>query len=133
MLNHNPATIGPQLMQARWCRAARAGCCRLRYFDPEGRRAGVPPDLAALVSEMTDTTTVVTLVNLSRTQPRSVIVQGGAYGEHRIESLATGGRTETVGARTFTVRLEPGAGAKLALQMRRYVEAPTITLPWERK
>src|SRR5207302_8266857 len=38
---------------------------RLRYFDPERRRAGVPPDVAGLVSEMTDTQTTATLVNRS--------------------------------------------------------------------
>ena len=38
---------------------------RLRYFDPARKRAGLPEDVAALVSEMTDTTTVVTLVNLN--------------------------------------------------------------------
>src|SRR5262249_48169300 len=46
---------------------------RLRYFDPARRRAGVPPDVAALVSELTDTKTTVTLVNLSKTEPRTVI------------------------------------------------------------
>jgi hypothetical protein len=136
MLGYNPASIHAltNLMQGALVPGREGGLlfARLRYFDPERRRAGVPPDVAALVSEMTDTRTVVTLVNLSRTQARNVIVQGGAYGEHRIESLETAGKSEAVGGRTFTVRLEPGAGAKLALQMRRYGEAPTNPLPWER-
>ncbi|MGH1559154.1 hypothetical protein ACRAWD_18630 [Caulobacter segnis] len=37
--------------------------CRLRWFDPERRRAGVPPDVAALVEKLSDDETVVTLVN----------------------------------------------------------------------
>jgi hypothetical protein len=83
---------------------------------------------------MSDTKTAVTLVNLSATEPRTVIVQGGAYGEHRFEKVEMeGDRSQTVNARAFTVRLEPGAGAKLSLQMRRYAETPTISLPWERK
>ena len=41
---------------------------RLRYFDPERKRAGVPEDVAALVSELSDTRTTVTLVNLNPSQ-----------------------------------------------------------------
>jgi hypothetical protein len=137
MLAYNPATIGTltHLMQGGLVPGREGGLlfARLRYFDPERRRAGVPPDVAALISEMSDTKTVVTLVNLSATEPRSVVVQGGAYGEHRIESVETGGRSATINGRTFTIRIEPAAGAKLSLQMRRYAEAPTVSLPWERK
>jgi hypothetical protein len=137
MLRYNPATIGSltQLMQGALVPGREGGLlfARLRYFDPERRRAGVPPDVAALVSEMSDTKTVVTLVNVNPTEARSVIVQGGAYGEHRIDAVEIGGRAEAVKARTFTVRLEPGAGGKFTLQMQRYAETPTITLPWERK
>ena len=137
MLGYNPATIASltQLMQGALVPGREGGLlfARLRYFDPERRRAGVPPDVAALVSEMSDTRTVVTLVNLNATEARHVIVQGGAYGEHRIESVNTPGRSDAVNACTFTVRLEPGAGGKFTLEMRRYAETPTITLPWERE
>ena len=44
---------------------------RLRYFDPSRERAGLPEDVAALVSEMSDTGTVVTLVNLNPTTART--------------------------------------------------------------
>ena len=105
---------------------------RLRYFDPVLKRAGVPPDVGALVSEITDTRTVVTLVNLSATEARTLIVQGGAYGEHRIESVEVGRQTTPVNSSDFTVNLAPGAGAKLTLTMRRYTEKPTILFPWDR-
>lgn len=137
MLGFNPASIGAltHLMQGALVPGREGGLlyARLRYFDPERRRAGIPPDVAALVSEMTDTSTVVTLVNTSETATRTVIVQGGAYGEHRIEALDHDGRRQRVGARMFTVKLAPRAGAKLRLAMKRYAEAPTIALPWERK
>src|SRR5205807_2561730 len=106
---------------------------RLRYFDPERRRAGVPPDVAALVSEMTDTQTVVTLVNLSKTHPRTVIIQGGAYGEHQIESVTAGGKTTKVQAPLLTVRVDPGCGQRLVLQMKRYTHRPTALHPWHRE
>ena len=102
---------------------------RLRYFDPERERAGLPDSVAALVSEMTDTKTMVTLVNVNKTSPRTVVVQGGAYGEHRIESAETGGKTYTVNGRSFTVRLAAGAGGKVILKMRRYSEQPTEIFP----
>src|SRR5688572_19587202 len=83
---------------------------RLRYFDPARRRAGLPEDVAALVSEMTDTKTVVTLVNLSTSAPRTLVVQGGAYAEHQIDSVEANGKTVQVGKPHFSVTLAPGAG-----------------------
>jgi len=137
MLGWNPASIAAltQLMQGALVPGREGGLlfARLRYFDPERRRAGVPPDVAALVSELGDTRTVVTLVNTSATTARTVIVQGGAYGEHRFETVERDGKVEKVGARILTVKLAPGSGAKLTLATRRYVEPPTITFPWERK
>jgi hypothetical protein len=105
---------------------------RLRYFDPVRRRAGVPEDVGALVSEMTDTRTVVTLVNLSKSQPRTVIVQGGAYAEHLLESVTVGDKTTMVNGPLLTVRLEPGCGQRLVLQMKRYANQPTVLQPWQR-
>ena len=102
---------------------------RLRYFDLARRRAGLPDSVAALVSEMTDTQTVVTLVNVAKASARTVVVQGGAYGEHRIESVETGGKTFSVNGRSFTVRLAAGAGARLVLTMRRYSEQATELFP----
>ncbi len=102
---------------------------RLRYFDPARQRAGLPEGVAALVSEMTDTRTVVTLVNLDKSTPRTVIVQGGAYGEHRIESTEVGGKIFPVNGRSFTVQLAAGSGATMILKMRRYSEQPTEVFP----
>lgn len=136
MMNYNPAAIGglTKLMQGALVPGREGGLlqARLRYFDPERKRAGVPPDVAALVSEMTDTRTAVTLVNLSPTTARTVVVQGGAYGEHRFTGVERDGRSEPLEARTLAVRLEPGAGAKLALTMRRYADTPTWKFPWQR-
>jgi hypothetical protein len=105
---------------------------RVRYFDPARRRAGIPPDVAALVSELADRRTVVTLVNLSPTEPREVLVQAGGYGEHQFEAVEWNGRRVTLNAREATVRLRAGAGARLAFDTRRYVNQPTTVLPWER-
>ena len=136
MMDSNPAATSAlvQLMWGALLPGREGGLlnARLRYFDPELKRAGVPDDVGALVSEMSDTRTVVTLVNLSATATRTVVVQGGGYGEHRIETVNQGGVATRVGAGTFSVRLAPGAGAKLALTMKRYANAPTVVFPWDR-
>jgi hypothetical protein len=61
-----------------------------------------------------------------------VVVQRGGYGEHQNQSAELNGRTTAINARDFTVRLAPGAGAKLTLAMRRYANPPTAKFPWER-
>lgn len=106
---------------------------RLRYFDPENRRAGAPEDVAALIDAMTADRTSVTLINLSPVHARTVIVQAGGYGEHRFRTVSTGeGAPRPVNAETHTVRLAPGAGARLTFAMDRYVNQPTLSFPWDR-
>ena len=102
MLDYNPAAA-ESLVQLMWgaLMPGRNGGlleARLRYFDPDRQRAGVPEDVAALVSELSDTRTTVTLVNLHPSEPRTVIVQGGAYGEHQLVSVARGDRTTPIDA-----------------------------------
>ena len=105
---------------------------RLRYFDPDRKRAGVPDDVAALVSELVDTRTVVTLVNLG-TEPRSVIVQGGAHGEHQLISVTSGGTTTPVErAAAEGANWRRGCGQQLVLEMKRYANVPTVLHPWQR-
>ena len=103
---------------------------RVRYFDPERQRAGVPEDVAALVTGMTTTGTTLTLVNVNQVEARTVIVQGGGYGEHQIDTASTNGTTVDVNGRSFAVHLEPGAGAEVTLTMTRYANQPTLSFPW---
>lgn len=103
----------------------------LRYFDPHRRRAGLPPDVAALVTAITPTHTKVTLVNLSQTEPRRVTVQTGAYGEHRCERVRTpDGAAVAVAGRSFEVELAPGSGGNLTIDRARFVNEPTYRFPW---
>jgi hypothetical protein len=103
---------------------------RLRYFDPVARRPGIPQDVSALVEQLTADSTTVTLVNLNQTDARTVTIQGGAYGEHEILSVSDGRTSKPVGERFVTVRLAPGAGARLTLRMQRYANPPTLDFPW---
>jgi hypothetical protein len=137
MLDSNPAATDAlvRLMFGALVPGREGGLlnARLRYFDATRRRAGVPEDVAALVTGLGDRRTVVTLVNTSASAARTVIVQAGGYAEHQFESVEWNGRTARLDARDFTVRLAPGAGARLTLTMRRYVNAPTVSFPWNRK
>jgi hypothetical protein len=106
--------------------------CRLRYFDPQKRRAGVPEDVAALVDRLTDKETDVTLVNLSPVNERTVIVQAGGYAEHRLTDVAADGKTTPIEAPSVTVRLAPGCGTHLRFRMQRYTNSPSLLFPWDR-
>ncbi len=135
-MDFNPAAVGG-LVQLMWGalvpgREGSLLSARLRYFDPVRRRAGVPEDVAALVSAIAHDRTAVTLVNVSPTDRRTVVVQGGGYGEHQIVSADVNGRTTPIDARDFTVQLAPGAGATLTLTMKRYAHQPTAKRPWDR-
>jgi hypothetical protein len=144
-LDYNPATVTPltQLMEAGlyiqhpgWAKTTpgQGGSLlfsRLRYFDPVRRRAGLPQDVAALVDSWSSDGLTLTLVNVSPSVARSVIVQGGAYGEHQIASVTDGKVTTPVDAMSFPVRLAPGCGAQLTLKMKRFANDPTLSMPWE--
>ena len=60
---------------------------RLRYFDADAGRIGLPDEVAALVTKITKDETWVELVNTSITQTRRVVLLAGAFGEHQFESV----------------------------------------------
>jgi len=103
---------------------------RVRYFDTAGNRAGIPEDVASLVTGMTGEMVRVILVNINQVEPCEVIVQTGAYGEHQCERVETGGKVYNINNRFFTVRLAPGAGAELTIFHCRYANPPTLAFPW---
>lgn len=112
--------------------------CQLRYFDPEARRAGLPPDVGSLVHAMDAEGIEVELVNLNVRESRTVQVQLGAYGEHAVADLRLVDDRQidrdTLGERdsVFEVVLEPGCGGRLALGLARYCRWPTLAFPWRR-
>ena len=104
--------------------------CRLRYFDPGRRRPGLPEDVAALVEGFTADETTVSLVNLDQVKGKTVVVQAGAYGEHRVVGVALGSRTIPIEDSSFAVHLAPGCGARLVIAVDRYANQPTFAFPW---
>ncbi|MCQ9184284.1 hypothetical protein KMT30_35655 [Streptomyces sp. IBSBF 2953] len=73
---------GPQVMYQGGLQQAR-----LRYHDADARRAGLPADVAALVTSIDPEATTVELVNLAPETDRTVVVQAGAFAEHTITGV----------------------------------------------
>jgi hypothetical protein len=116
-MNFNPAGVSAMVELALGgLHPARGGAllhCRLRYFDPVARRAGLPEDVAALVEKLAADSVTVTVVNVNQLAPREVTVQAGAYAEHQFTGVSEGERSVPLDAPAYTVRLAPGAGARL--------------------
>jgi hypothetical protein len=134
---YNPATVGAlvELMMGGLPPGASGKVlhARLRYFDPDLRRAGIPEDVAALVQQMTADSVTLTLVNINQLTPRTVLVQTGAYGEHQCLHVDGGEKNVIIGKPYFQVRLGPGAGGTLVIRLKRYANRPTLDFPWDRK
>jgi hypothetical protein len=105
---------------------------RVRYFDPDKRRSGVPENVGALVEKLTADSVTVTLVNTNQVVPRNVMVQAGGYAEHQFASATVNGKTVPLDNAYVTVRLAPGSGARVEFQMKRYANRPTLAQPWDR-
>lgn len=124
--------------------------CRVRYFDAQEHRPGLPPDVAALVETLAADRTVLRLVNLSPLAARSVIVQAGGFGEHQFVSvtydvvtsaypgsqkqyaappLAITTQQVAVNDKFLCVEMPPATEIRLDLKMARYVNQPTYTMP----
>jgi hypothetical protein len=131
----NPATTGSLVELMLGGMAPRHGCplhCRLRYFDPENQRPGMPDGVGALVEKLEADSTTVTLVNTDQVSSRRVIVQGGAYAEHRFGSVSINDEQIAVDDTSFAVELAPGAGATLKIETQRYASQPSFAFPWDR-
>jgi hypothetical protein len=136
-MQYNPATVQSLcLLMMAGLDPGRGGGplnCRLRYFDPERNRAGLPEDTAALIDAMTDESVAVTIVNLSQSHSRQVVVQLGAYGEHQCQTVSVNGETFPIDHPWFKVHLEPGSGARLVIRNERYANQPSMAFPWDRE
>jgi len=105
----------------------------LRYFDVDARRPGLPPDVGALVSKVTADSITVTLTNLSVLHERRLILQAGAFGEHKwtnaqIDSGAQSASHPSGGCH-LTVELQPGASMTLRLGIQRFAHRPCYAQP----
>ncbi len=95
------------------------------YFSASGRR-GLPPGLAALVRHTDEGSAKLLLCNTTR-RPVRLLLTGGYYGQHRIDSLASAGRTRAVGARRVLLEFAPKSLAEVTLKFTRSAFKPTLT------
>ncbi|MCB1022449.1 MAG: hypothetical protein KDC27_21145, partial [Acidobacteria bacterium] len=98
---------------------------RLLYFDPARDRVGLPEDVAALVETITPKGLRLRLVNLSQVEPRTVVVQAGAYGEHRFGRVGK----VAVNGNAFEAQLAPGSGGVLEIELAMWKNAPRYRRP----
>ena len=125
----------------------------VRYFDTNARRPGLPEDVAALVHNIDASGIRLILVNLSPLAARSLVIQGGAFGEHRFTYASTGvvkgvvkedaspipvsasgierSRDKVkVDGSHLRVDLEPSSTIELHLGMERFAMRPSYHLSW---
>ena len=106
---------------------------RVRYYDPAGRRPGLPADVAALATRLEADGMALTLVNLSPVEARDLVVAAGSFGEHRFGKVVSGdGEEIAVDGGCFRVHLRPGAQVELDIGMQRYAATPSFRFPWHR-
>lgn len=116
---------------------------RLRYFDADLKRPGLPEDVAALVEGLEADRTLVHLVNLSLTETRRLMVQAGAFGEHTFTTLSYQEQKENEEGNQpkeskkaeihhpyFVVELPPGTSIHLDIGTQRFVNQPSYAFPW---
>lgn len=116
---------------------------RVRYFDTDMARPGLPDDVAALVEVLEADRTVVTLVNLSSLTARRLIVQAGAFAQHEFTEVTYREQVKDdsgkvtfheksipVNNRYLALELPPARSIKLDMGTARFVHDPTYAFPW---
>jgi hypothetical protein len=109
---------------------------RVRYYDAEKKRPGLPESVAALVKDLKSHSVTLELVNVDLLAQRTLIIQAGTFGEHQFNEVhvlnEAGDIAETaaVNHKWLEVELPPGTGATLHLTMDRYVNLPSYDMPW---
>lgn len=110
---------------------------KVRFFDGELQRPGLPRDVGAIVDTLTSTTIGMKIANTSTTQSRSLIVQAGTFGEHTFTSVEVtfdSGESalHEIGSQWFQVDLGALAGATLTFNVERYVNTPSYETPFSK-
>ncbi len=104
---------------------------RVRYYDADERRPGLPQDVAALVTHLDADSATVELTNSSPLHERRVILQAGAFGEHQFTSVAASSADApvSVDGKHFEVTLPAGRSITLQCGMKRYCHTPSFDQP----
>lgn len=102
---------------------------QVRWFDADCKRPGLPDSVAALISSITDNGITVTLANTDPYNAHTLVMQGGAYGEHELLSLTVDGKTAEIGGKWASVTLAPCAVQTFDVAMKHYAYRPSLDEP----
>ncbi|MCQ6560238.1 hypothetical protein [Paenibacillus mendelii] len=108
----------------------------VRYYDARRQRPGLPADVGALVEAVSAASLTLQLVNMSLLEQKEIIVQAGAFGEHRFEEAVMFNQQgkaiqrSAVGDKWLSIELAPGAGCRLELSLTRYANQPSYDSVW---
>ena len=119
---------------------------RVRYFDTQRERPGLPEDVAALVDSIGQSRVALTLVNVNPMEVREVTLQAGGLAEHEIISAeydssdtpwpggqgqyaadvtSVASKNVSVGDGQLGVVLPPATRIRLSLKLNRFANRPS--------
>jgi hypothetical protein len=110
---------------------------RVRYFDAQRERPGLPEDVAACVEHIDEAAVTLSLVNVNAFESREIIVQAGSFAEHQfsevqvLDSHNTVTQSLAVDDVHLSVMLEAATGTRLRLRQQRYVRQASYRSPWQ--
>jgi hypothetical protein len=125
---------------------------RVRYYDAQRHRPGLPPDVAALVSSLDPAATTVTwstcplpgpapswcrpaVTRSTTSRPRTIPAPhpgwAGQHTEYVSHDVEVTGREIAVGGPWLDVELPPGTEVTLTLRLRLRVRVPAARTPWD--
>ena len=102
---------------------------RIRHFDPIARRAGLPQDVAVLVTKLSKSETEFMIVNTNPTNTRQIITQIGGFNEHRLDAIVIDGQAKNTNANALRIILDPRTGTKITIRHALYTKQPTFSWP----
>ncbi|MDR0730052.1 MAG: hypothetical protein LBF63_00155 [Treponema sp.] len=100
------------------------------YFDADKKRPGLPEDTAALVSAVGPEGITLTVINTSPALDHTLIIQGGAFGEHRFVSVSAGDAITGIDDNRFELELPAATGITMEIKMERYSLTPAYQWPF---
>lgn len=108
---------------------------KIRYFDGQKMRAGLPDDVAAMVERVSADSLTVKIINTNFKELRILILQAGNFGENCFNSVVVtteDGNLQNyeINNKWLSLELSPGAGAELVFSYSRFVNTPTYESPF---
>ena len=108
---------------------------KVRFFDGDQQRPGLPSDVGAIVDSLSATSIGMKISNTSTTTSRSLVIQAGAFGEHKFTSVeikldSGASQKHQIESKWFQIDLGAQAGATLIFTVKRYVNSPSYETPF---